>query len=148
MEVILREEVPYLGTIGDVVKVKPGYARNYLIPRGLAVVADRGNLSMLEHMKRVATEKRDRTRRAAETQAQKLTSLRLTIRARAGDEGKLFGSVTNQDVERALAAAGQPVDRRRIRLPEPIKTLGEHLVPVHLGVGVDAHVTVIVEAEE
>jgi large subunit ribosomal protein L9 len=148
MEVILREEVPHLGTTGDVVKVKPGYARNYLLPRGLAVVADRRNVRTLEHLKRVNAEKREREHRAAETQAQRLTALRLTLKARAGEEGKLFGSVTNHDVEKALAAAGFEIDRRRIRLIEPIKSLGEHMVPVHLSAGVDAHVTVVVEAEE
>jgi len=148
MEVILREEVPHLGTTGDIVKVKPGYARNYLLPRGLAVAADRRNVKELEHLKRVSAEKRDRERRAAETLAQKLTALRLSIKARAGEEGKLFGSVTNQDIEKALEGAGYPIDRRRIRLAEPIKTLGEHMIPVHLGTGVDAHLTVIVAPEE
>ncbi len=146
MEVILREEVPHLGTIGDIVKVKPGYARNYLLPRGLAVVADRGNVKMLEHLKRVAAEKAQRERKTAETLAQKITNLRLIIRARAGEEGKLFGSVTTQDIEKAMATAGYTVDRRRIRPAEPIRTLGEHMVPVHLGPGVDAHVTIMVEA--
>ena len=148
MEVILREDVPNLGTIGDIVKVKPGFARNYLLPRGLAVVADRRNLGALEHQKRVVGDKRERERRQAETLAQRLTSVRLSIRARAGEEGKLFGSITNQDIERALAGQGFTVDRRRIRLDEPIKSLGEHVVPVHLGVGVDAQVTVVVEAQE
>ncbi|MBI1817115.1 MAG: 50S ribosomal protein L9 [Deltaproteobacteria bacterium] len=147
MEVILREEVPHLGVTGDVVKVKPGYARNYLLPRGLAIVADRRNVKVLDHLKRVAAEKGEREKRAGEALAQKVTSLRLTIKARAGEEGKLFGSVTNQDIEKAMATAGFTVERRRIRLAEPIKTLGEHMVPVHLAVGVDAHVTIVVEAE-
>ena len=147
MEVILREEVPHLGTTGDVVKVKPGYARNYLLPRGLAVVADRRSVGELEHLKRTAAEKREREHRTATTAAQKITSLRLTIRARAGEEGRLFGSVTNQDIEKAMALAGHPVDRRRIRLAEPIKALGEYMVPVHLAAGVDAHVTIVVEPE-
>jgi len=147
MEVILREEVPHLGTTGDLVKVKPGYARNYLLPRGLAVVADRRNVKELDHLKRIAAEKRDREQQTAINAAQKITALRLTIKARAGEEGRLFGSVTNQDIEKAMAAAGQPVDRRRIRLAEPIKTLGEHMVPIHLASGVDAHVTIVVEAE-
>jgi large subunit ribosomal protein L9 len=148
MEVILREEVPHLGGTGDIVKVKPGYARNYLLPRGLAIVADRRNVKELEHFKRVAAEKRDRERGAAQTLAQKLTALRLQIKARAGEEGKLFGSVTNQDIEKAVEAAGYSIDRRRIRLAEPIKTLGEQMVPVHLAEGVDAHLTVVVVAEE
>ena len=148
MEVILKEDVPKLGSIGDVVKVKPGFARNYLLPRGLALVADTRNVHALEHQKRIGAEKRERERRKGETIARQLTSLTLTIAARAGEEGKLFGSVTNQDIEKALADQGFTVERRRIRLDEPIKSLGEHTVPVHLSTGVNAHVTVIVEAEE
>jgi large subunit ribosomal protein L9 len=147
MEVILREEVPNLGGVGDVVKVKPGFARNFLLPRGLAVVADRRNIRVLEHQKRLVADKRERDRRHAQSQAQQFGSLRLTIKARAGEEGKLFGSVTNLDIERALADHGFSVERRRIRLAEPIKVLGEHVVPIHLGVGVDANVTIVVEAE-
>jgi len=147
MEVILREEVPNLGTVGDVVKVKPGFARNYLLPRGLAVVADHRNVRDLEHQKRLLGQKRERDRQAAQAAAQKFNNLRLTIKARAGEEGKLFGSVTNIDIEKALGEHGFTVDRRSIRLEEPIKSLGEHAVPVHLGVGVDARVTVIVEPE-
>src|SRR5438094_6041536 len=103
MEVILREDVPSLGTVGDVVKVKPGFARNYLLPRGLAVVADRRNVHVLEHQKRLAADKRERDRKQAQSAAQQLSSVRLTIKARAGEEGKLFGSVTNLDIEKALA---------------------------------------------
>jgi large subunit ribosomal protein L9 len=148
MEVILREDVQNLGTVGDIVKVKPGFARNYLLPRGLAVVADRRNVRVLEHQKRIVADKRERDRRQAETAAQQLSSLRVTIKARAGEEGKLFGSVTNIDIEKALAEQGVTVERRRIRLAEPIKSIGEHVVPVHLGVGVDAQITVVVEAQE
>src|SRR5262245_59275652 len=148
MEVILREDVPSLGTVGDVVKVKPGFARNYLLPRGLAVVADRRNVHVLEHQKRLAADKRERDRKQAQTVAQQFSSLRLSIKARAGEEGKLFGSVTNIDVEKALADLGFTVERRRIRLEEPIKSIGEHVVPIHLGVGVDTQVTVVVEKEE
>jgi large subunit ribosomal protein L9 len=147
MEVILREDVPSLGTVGDVVKVKPGFARNYLLPRGLAVVADRRSVHVLEHQKRLATDKRERDRRQAQTVAQQFNNLRLTMKARAGEEGKLFGSVTNIDIEKALADLGFAVERRRIRLEEPIKSIGEHVVPIHLGVGVDAQITVVVEAE-
>jgi large subunit ribosomal protein L9 len=148
MEVILREDVQNLGTVGDVVKVKPGFARNYLLPRGLAVVADHRNVHVLQHQKRVVADKRERDRKAAQGAAQRLSSIRLTIAARAGEEGKLFGSVTNIDIEKALAEQGVTVERRRIRLEEPIKSVGEHVVPVHLGVGVDAQVTVVVEAHE
>jgi large subunit ribosomal protein L9 len=148
VEVILKEEVPKLGSIGDVVKVKPGYARNYLLPRGLAVVADPRNLGLVEHQKRVAGEKRERELRQAQTLAGKLRGAMVTITARAGEEGKLFGSVTNIDIERALEAQGFSIDRRRIRLDEPIKSLGEYAVPVHLPLGVEASVAVKVVAGE
>jgi len=147
MDVILREDVPSLGTVGDIVKVKPGYARNYLLPRGLAVVADRRNLRVLEHQKRLVADKRERDRRQAESLAQKFANLRLVITARAGEEGKLFGSATNIDIERALAEQGLSVERRRIRLEDPIKSLGEYTVPIHLGAGVDTTITVVVQAE-
>jgi large subunit ribosomal protein L9 len=147
MEVILREDVADLGSVGDIVKVKPGFARNFLLPRGLAVVADKRNVHVLEHQKRLAADKRERDRRQAETVAQRLSNVRVAIKARAGEEGKLFGSVTNLDIEKALAQQGFPVERRRIRLEEPIKSIGEYVVPVHLGVGVNSQVTVVVEAE-
>ncbi len=144
MEVILREDVLHLGTMGDIVKVRPGYARNYLLPRGLASVADKRNLRVLDHEKRMVEEKRKRALSAADQLAKRLSSTPLTIQARAGDEGKLFGSVTNIDIEHALSDAGFAVERRRIRLDEPIKTLGTHLVSIALGAGVQATVTVTV----
>jgi len=144
MEVILREDVLHLGHIGDIVKVRPGYARNYLIPRGLATVADPRNLSVLEHDKRIVEDKRKRALSAAEVLVKKLAATRVTIAARAGEEGKLFGSVTNIDIERALADAGIAVERRRIHLDEPIKALGEHTVAVSFTGGVQGQVTVAV----
>lgn len=147
MEVILREDVPHLGGIGDLVKVKPGYARNYLLPRGLAVVADKRNLRQLEHQRRVAAERRERALRDARSLAEKIGALRVVIRARAGEEGRLYGSVTNIDIEKALAAEGVQVDRRRIRLDEPIKALGDFHVPLQLGVGISAEITVSVEPQ-
>ncbi|MGD9763104.1 MAG: 50S ribosomal protein L9 [Candidatus Binatia bacterium] len=142
MEVILREDVPHLGHIGDIVKVRPGYARNYLIPRGLASLADKRNLRVLEHERRLVDEKRKRAVSAADALAKKLASTSVTIPARAGEDGKLFGSVTNLDIERALNEIGLAVERRRIRLDEPIKSLGDHRVPVSLAAGVQAEVTV------
>lgn len=146
MEVILRETVPNLGRSGEIVKVRPGYARNYLIPRGLAVYADRRNRRLLEHEQRLAAMRYERQKSQAESLAQRLTQTRLQFAMRAGEEGKLFGSVTNQDIHRALAQLGIEIDRRRIHLEEPIKNLGEYTVPVHLPAGVVAHVTVVVEA--
>lgn len=144
MEVILREDVPHLGHIGDIVKVRPGYARNYLLPRGLATVADKRNVRVLEHEKRIVEDKRKRAMSAAEQQAKQLGATTLTIPARAGEEGKLFGSVTNIDIERALTDAGLAIERRRIRLEEPIKALGEYKVSVSLAAGVQAEITVAV----
>jgi large subunit ribosomal protein L9 len=147
VEVILRDDVPDLGRIGDVVRVKPGFARNFLFPRGLAVEANRRNLRALEHQKRVIAAKTDRERKGAEAVARRLEGLELVVRAHAGEEGRLFGSVTNLDVERLLAEKGFTVDRRRIGLDEPIKQLGRFPVVVHVGREVRATVQLTVEAE-
>jgi large subunit ribosomal protein L9 len=147
VEVILRDDVPSLGKIGQVVRVKPGYARNYLFPRGLAVEANRKNLHVLEHQKRVINAKADRERKAAEGIARKLDGLKLTVPARAGEEGRLFGSVTNLDLERLLADKGFQVDRRRIELAEPIKQLGTYPVVIQVGRDVRATVELTVVAE-
>jgi len=133
VQVILREELSNLGTIGDVVKVKPGYARNYLLPRGLAVEASVRNLHELEHQKRVIADKRLSEQKSAAAIADKLASVKLVFEMRAGEDGKLFGSVTNQDIHRQLEEKGHKIERRRILLEEPIKSLGTHDVVVHLG---------------
>jgi large subunit ribosomal protein L9 len=146
-EVILREDVPNLGHIGDVVRVRPGYARNFLLPRGLAVEANRRNLSTLEHEKRVLGAKAERQRQAAEGVKSKLDGLTLTVRALAGETGRLFGSVTNLDIERLLAERGFTIDRRRILLPDPIKDVGTHAVVVQIGGAVRATIQVTVEAD-
>lgn len=147
VEVILREDVPSLGGIGDIVRVRPGYARNYLYPRGLAVEASRKNVSELEHQKRVIAVKGERDRKAAEGVASRLEGLTVNVKARAGEEGRLFGSVTNLDVERLLAAKGYVVERRRILLEEPLKQLGTFPVAIQLGRGVKATINVVVESE-
>jgi large subunit ribosomal protein L9 len=146
MEVILREDIPHLGHIGDLVKVKDGYARNYLLPRGLALLADKRNIGELEHRKRIMADKREQALRSARSEADKLSAMRVVVKARAGEEAKLYGSVTNMDIEKALSAQGVSIERRRIRLDEPIKKLGEYRIPVQFGVGVDAELTVVVEA--
>ena len=147
VQLILRDDVPNLGKIGDVVRVKPGFARNYLLPRGLAVEASPKNLRVLEHQKRVIAAKADREHKSAEASAKRLDGLQLTVRARAGEEGRLFGSVTNMDVERLLADKGFQVERRRILLDEPIKQLGTFPVAVQVGRDIRATIQVIVEAE-
>ena len=147
VEVILRDDVANLGKIGEVVRVRPGYARNFLFPRGLAVEANRKNLRVLEHQKRVISAKSARDRKQAEGVAAKLEGLKLVVRARVGEEGRLFGSVTNLDIERLLAAKGHQVERRRILLAEPIKQLGTYPVAVQVGRNVRATVQVVVEAD-
>ena len=149
MQIILREEVPTLGSIGDVVKVKPGYARNYLIPRGLAVEASTRSLRELGHQKRLAADKRLREHKTAAAVAEKLASVVLTFPVRAGEDGKLFGSITNLDIHRALEERGFAIERRRILLAEPIKALGDHAVAVHVGPDVKASLGVkVVPVEE
>src|SRR6266540_2481701 len=106
MEIILQEDVAALGRIGDVVKVRDGYARNYLLPRGLAVEANRRNLRVLEHQKRLVATKKERVHHQAHTLGQQLAALTVVISARAGEGDRLFGSVTNLDIEKALKAQG------------------------------------------
>ena len=147
IEVILRDDVPHLGKIGEVVRVKPGYARNFLFPRGLAVEANRKTLRVLEHHQRVIATKADRERKSAEAVASRLDGLRIAVKARAGEEGRLFGSVTNLDVERLLAERGFQVDRRRIAIEEPIKQLGTFPIVVQIGREVRATIQLTVEPE-
>ncbi len=146
MDVILQQDVENLGTIGDVVKVKPGYARNYLLPRGLALRADAKNLATLEHRKRSLAAKRAKVQKENQAAATRLGALSLSIAARAGEEQKLFGSVTNLDIQKALAAEGFEIDRKKIHLDAPIKTLGEHIATVDLGAGVRAPLKLTVVA--
>jgi large subunit ribosomal protein L9 len=144
MEVILREDIDTLGKAGTVVRVKPGYARNYLLPRGLAYEATEGN------KKRIAAESRARESRQAEDRAKavelaaRLETIALTIPAKAGEGERLFGSITSQDIAAALEQAGQPIDKRRIELPHPIKTVGQHVVPVRLHPEVQATIRLTV----
>jgi large subunit ribosomal protein L9 len=147
MDVILREDVSNLGAMGEIVKVKPGYARNYLMPRGLAVEASRRNLAALEHEKRVVAAKRERERKSAKAFADQLDGLVLEVRARAGEEDRLYGSVTNIDIEKLLHTRGFSVDRRRIDLADPIKRLGTYRIPVGIAFDVKATITLKVVAE-
>jgi large subunit ribosomal protein L9 len=145
MEIILREDVAGLGIIGDVVKVKPGYARNFLLPRGLAVMADRRNLGQLEHHKRIIAAKKARERGDIEGRAKQIQGLVVETEVRAGKGGRLFGSVTNLDVKKLLDDKGFDIDRRRIELKDPIKTIGEFEVLVKVGQDVTAAVTLVVK---
>jgi large subunit ribosomal protein L9 len=146
VQVILSEDVPSLGRPGDVVKVRAGYARNYLLPRGLAVEANSKNLRAFEHQKGLAMLRREANKGQALKLKQQLEALALTISANAGEEGKLFGSVTNIDIERALRERGFDIERRKIMLAEPIKQLGEFTVPVRLDPEVEAGLKLTVAA--
>ncbi|HLI79484.1 MAG TPA: 50S ribosomal protein L9 [Candidatus Binataceae bacterium] len=147
VQIILSEDVPNLGRTGDVVKVRPGYARNFLFPRKLAVEANPKSIKAFEHHKRIALAKREVQKGEASELKRKLEALVITIGAHAGEEGKLFGSVTNIDIERALREKGVSVERRKIHLEEPIKQLGEFTVPVRLQPEVEASLKVEVKAE-
>ena len=146
-DVILREDVKSLGKAGELVRVKPGYARNYLLPRGLAFEATEGNKKRIEAETRARGVRDQAERTAAEKVAAALGAVALTLTGKAGEEGKLFGSITAQDIAEALAAQGHQVDRRRIELEHPIKTIGHHTVGVrlHSEVRAEVHVSVVAE---
>ena len=147
IEVILREDVKSLGRAGEMVRVKPGYARNYLLPQGLAYEATEGNKKRIAAETRARTVRHQAERTEAEAAAARLGAVSLTLSGKAGEEGKLFGSITAQDIADALAREGHQVDRRRIELEHPIKTLGQHPVRVRLHPDVHAEVRVSVVAE-
>jgi large subunit ribosomal protein L9 len=132
MEVILKEDIANLGKIGEVVRVRDGYARNYLLPRGLVLIANKKNLKSYEHHKKVVGEQKQKILRQAESVAERLSTVALVIPMKVGEEGRLFGSVTSMQIEKALKAKGVSVERRKIHLDEPIKTAGDHEVPVRL----------------
>jgi large subunit ribosomal protein L9 len=143
INVVLTEDMTNLGKSGELVRVRPGYARNYLIPRGLAIGATAANVARIEHEKKVVEARNAKLKSEAEQLAEKLKSVKLTIERPVGEGDRLYGSVTSRDVEEALAAAGFAVDRRRIVL-EPIKTLGAHPVTIRLATSVNATVEVTV----
>lgn len=149
MKVILSNDVEKLGRKGDVVSVADGYARNFLVPKGLAMVASKGSLKQAEMMQRARAEKDEREKQEAAAKVASFAASPVYISARAGEEGRLFGSVTNSDVARAIEdQLEEKVDRRDIRLEEPIRSLGTHQVEVNLHAEVNALVTVEVIAHE
>jgi large subunit ribosomal protein L9 len=144
MKVILKHDLKGLGRAGDVKDVKDGYARNFLLPNGAAVVADAGALKNWERH-RAERDERDRTERAnAEATAETLRAMKLEVAVKAGEKRRLFGSVTNREIAELIAREGVEVDRHSIHLREPIKTLGDHRVEVRLMAGVEAQLTVTV----
>ena len=148
MEVILREDVDKLGSRGEVVKVAPGYARNFLLPKRLAVAATDANRKIVEQEKQAHLRKEAKLAGEAQDLAKLLGAVTLTIARKAGENDQLFGSVTAADISDALAAQKYNVERRKIHLEEPIRTLGEHKVSIRLHKDVTAEVTVNVTREE
>jgi large subunit ribosomal protein L9 len=148
MEVILREDIDNLGSRGQVVKVAAGYARNFLIPKKLAVTANESNKKIVEQERQAHLRKDAKLQSEAQDLAKLVTGVSVTIHQKAGENDQLFGSVTSKDVADALAAKGFTIDRRKIQLDEPIKQLGEFKVPVKLHKDVTAEVIVVVAKEE
>ncbi|MDQ4096086.1 MAG: 50S ribosomal protein L9 [Actinomycetota bacterium] len=149
MKVILSDDVEKLGRKGDVVTVADGFARNYLIPKGLALFANKGALRQAEQMRRSREERERKIKEEAAARVGRLGASPVYISARAGEEGRLFGSVTKADVARAIQEQlGEDVDRHLVRLDDPIRTLGTHTVEIHLHEEVNAMVTVEVIAHE
>jgi len=148
VRLILREEVPSLGEAGDLVSVKVGYARNYLLPQGRAILATESKIEQLDHNKRVVSEKLAKELKDLEGLRDRLQALELEVVAKAGEEGKLFGSVTSAHVADLLAEKGFEIDRRKIALQEHIKEVGEHTVPVRLRNELVAELKLKVSAEE
>ena len=147
MEVVLKEDIPNLGKMGEVVRVRDGYARNYLLPRGLVIVANKKNLNAFEHQRRIVADQRGRVLKQVQVLGEKLAAVSLTIPVKAGEEGKLFGSVTNIHIEKALKEKGFEVERRKIHLVEPIKALGDYEVAIRLAADVTTTVKVSVVSE-
>src|SRR5437867_3132281 len=148
MKVILQKEVAKLGTPGEVVSVADGYARNYLVPRGLAIPATKGAVRHAESLKRAHDERTAKARTEAEAAAERLSQVTVRISHQAGEEGKLFGSITAQDLADEISRlAGETVDRRDIHLEEPIRSVGSHEVHIRLHPDVTATITVEVQPE-
>ncbi|HRH44781.1 MAG TPA: 50S ribosomal protein L9 [Pyrinomonadaceae bacterium] len=145
--VLLKDDIDNLGGRGEVVKVKAGYARNYLLPRGLALLATKGNIKQVEAVKSALLKKAATEKATAELQANQMGAISLTFERKAGDEGTLFGSVTSMDIAEALKAQGYDIDRKKINLKDAIKITGEYSVPVKLHREVVLNIPVTVVAE-
>jgi len=139
VQVVLTEDLPNVGDSGEVVRVRPGFARNFLIPRGLAAMATKDNIKQIEHAKRVASSRAVKMRAGFEATAAKLNTVKLSIKAQVGDGEKLYGSVTSRNIEEALAEQGFEIDRRKIQI-DPIRELGSYTATIRVGTGVDANV--------
>jgi len=147
MKIILKEDIKKIGKMGQIVDVANGYARNYLVPKGLAVEASTKNLRSLEHERKIIQEKAKKLKDSAQDIASRISSMTLTIKAKAGEEEKLFGSVTTMDIAEALLNEGLEIDKKKISLEEPIKRLGSYSVQIklHSDVSVPLNIQIIQE---
>ncbi|MBL8681959.1 MAG: 50S ribosomal protein L9 [Myxococcales bacterium] len=145
VNVVLQKDVEKLGKGGDVVKVSPGFARNYLVPKGLALPASDGNVARFEHIKRVAAERAAKARAEAKTVAEKVSSVEIALTARAGSEGKLYGSITSKDIETALKAKGFDIEKKKLKV-DNIRAVGTYEVVAHIAPDVNATFKVTVTA--
>jgi len=148
MKVILKEDIKNVGKMGQIVDVADGYARNYLVPKGLAVEANTKNIRSLEHEKKIIQDKTRKLKNLAQDLVYKISTMSLMIKARAGDEGKLFGSVTTMDIAEALKSEGVEIDKKKISLEEPIKRLGSYSVNVKLHPEMSARLNIQVVEEQ
>jgi large subunit ribosomal protein L9 len=148
VKVILREDIPRLGDAGEVVDVRPGFARNVLLPQGKAILATEASVKALEHHQRVIADKTQREKKALEAEKTRIEAIALEVAVQVGEEGKLFGSVTAAQIAELLEAKGVSIDRRKIELKEPIREAGEHKVPLRLHREVLAQVRLTVKAAE
>jgi large subunit ribosomal protein L9 len=147
MEVILKEDVPKLGSRGDVVKVAEGYGRNFLLPKKLAIEANNANKAVIEQMKAAAVRRSANEKAQAEELSKQFDGLSVSFQRRSGEHDQLFGSVTSGDIAEALEKKGFNIDRRKVQLHEPLKTLGEFTVPLKLHKDVTTHLKVVIEKE-
>ena len=147
MEVILKEDVAKLGSRGDVVKVAEGYGRNYLLPRKLAIQATADNKKVIEQMKAAAVRRSAKEKAQAEELAKQFDGVSISFQRRAGEHDQLFGSVTPTDVAEALEKKGFNIDRRKVQIHDPLRTLGEFTIPIKLHKDVTAHLKVVIEKE-
>jgi large subunit ribosomal protein L9 len=148
MEVILRTDVPKLGKAGDIVKVKDGFARNYLLPKGLAIPANQKTIKALENQRKIILAKAERERKKAQNLAEKLTGVTLTFYRKVIEGDRIYGSISAQDIVKALEEKGLNLERRFVLLDEPIKQLGTYEIPIRLGPGVEVKIKVEVVEEK
>jgi len=147
MKVVMKEDIKNVGKMGQIVDVADGFARNYLVPRGLAVEANTKNLKALEHEKKLIQEKAKKIKNSAETLSDKISTMTLMIKAKAGDEGKLFGAVTSMDIAELLKNEGIEMDKKKISLDEPIKRLGSYSVNIKIHAEISTHLNIQVVEE-